>query len=633
MAPRARRGEAAAEPQAFHELGVRGRKTGVFLPDGGERDEHGMQPLDAIFSSPNKAAASTNGVEDSSGSEDMDIASSAGPGPRTLLKNQRSLKFPLPRSRSPAKTNLASPARKNPLVGQLSSLARRSAAEDRDVTVTRKLDFDAKTARSAAGSARAKTNGVNGKRRANVQEDGGDDDDEVLGDSAHINFDEMVEQSIQMVDAMGGDDEDPPFSPRGAPDEEDRDNRSDEDAPAVSPIARRPPPHSERKESKKRRSLRSSAGGTGHTESPPPAELQEEDEEPRRHKRQRIQPPPGPPAAAPSAKRAAPAVAASKAKAKAKAIPINGGKPNTMKKAKSQGQPLARKTKAQIAKSDAALDTGEASFVALQRGPPLPKSRGLVTVRGGGETMTQTRSGRHSFKPVEYWRGEQIIREEEEQADMFYKDDFVLPTIKEVVRVERELPPPPKRATRGKGRPPSKAKQRQNTIVEDDEELEEWEYNPGTVTGEIVLWEPEHEQEPPADDEPVQVMDDRIAISADAIQTSDIKDATFRFAKTLTMPFMGAGVVDLPPGAEKRPKNSRKMHMVFFVHYGKVLVTINEAQFRISAGGTWFVPRGNFYSITNDYDNPSRIFFAQACEIMAPRPDEAEEEPTVPLAY
>jgi len=107
-----------------------------------------------------------------------------------------------------------------------------------------------------------------------------------------------------------------------------------------------------------------------------------------------------------------------------------------------------------------------------------------------------------------------------------------------------------------------------------------------------VLWEPEHEEHPPADDEPVQVMDDRIAISADAIQTSDIKDATFRFAKTLTMPFMGAGVVDLPPGAEKRPKNSRKMHMVFFVHYGKVLVTINEAQFRISAGGTWFVPRG-----------------------------------------
>jgi centromere protein C len=84
-------------------------------------------------------------------------------------------------------------------------------------------------------------------------------------------------------------------------------------------------------------------------------------------------------------------------------------------------------------------------------------------------------------------------------------------------------------------------------------------------------------------------------VSADAVQTTQIRDGTFRFAKTLTMPFMGSGIVDLPPGAEKRPKNSRKMHMVFFVHYGKVVVTVNEAQFRISAGGTWFVPRGECF--------------------------------------
>jgi centromere protein C len=99
------------------------------------------------------------------------------------------------------------------------------------------------------------------------------------------------------------------------------------------------------------------------------------------------------------------------------------------------------------------------------------------------------------------------------------------------------------------------------------------------------------------------------------VQTKDIKDATFRFAKTLTTPFMGAGIVDLPPGAEKRPRNSRKMHMVFFVHTGKVLVTVNEIEFRISAGGQWFVPRSNYYSISNDNDRPARIFFSQANEV------------------
>ncbi|KAG6127112.1 hypothetical protein E4U38_006474 [Claviceps purpurea] len=66
-----------AEPQAFHQLGVRGRKTGVVLQDRGERDEHGMQPLDSIFSP--QEAKPTNREDESSddaGSGEMEIASS-----------------------------------------------------------------------------------------------------------------------------------------------------------------------------------------------------------------------------------------------------------------------------------------------------------------------------------------------------------------------------------------------------------------------------------------------------------------------------------------------------------------------------------------------------------------------------
>lgn len=67
-----------------------GRKTGVFLKDTGARDEHGMQPLDDIFSSPEKD--SQNGVEDDddeeSDEEPMDIdeseqAPSGGQGPES----------------------------------------------------------------------------------------------------------------------------------------------------------------------------------------------------------------------------------------------------------------------------------------------------------------------------------------------------------------------------------------------------------------------------------------------------------------------------------------------------------------------------------------------------------------------
>lgn len=268
-------------------------------------------------------------------------------------------------------------------------------------------------------------------------------------------------------------------------------------------------------------------------------------------------------------------------------VPVAASKAKAKPKTKAESQPKTKGRPGRKPKDADAEDgdVGETSFAALQRGPPLPKSRGLVSMRKDLDSITQTRSGRHSYRPIQYWRGEQVVREDEEQADMFAKDRFVMPSIKEVVRVPEEEVSSRAAPSRGKARPKSK-----KPVVEED--YEAWEINPGTVEGEIVIWETEHEEHPPADDEPVQVTDERIALSAKAVQTSEIRDATFRFAKTLTMPFMGAGVVDLPPGGEKRPKNSRKMHMVFFVHTGKVMVTINEAQFRISAGGMWFVPRG-----------------------------------------
>ena len=75
----------------------------------------------------------------------------------------------------------------------------------------------------------------------------------------------------------------------------------------------------------------------------------------------------------------------------------------------------------------------------------------------------------------------------------------------------------------------------------------------------------------------------------------------------MTLPFFGSGIVELPPEGFKRAKNSRKMQMVFFVHVGKVLVTVgppaieqngvNDAEtnkFAISKGGVWVVPRGEY---------------------------------------
>lgn len=38
------------------------RKTGITLKDSGVRDEHGLEPIDGIFSSPEKTSPKQNGV-------------------------------------------------------------------------------------------------------------------------------------------------------------------------------------------------------------------------------------------------------------------------------------------------------------------------------------------------------------------------------------------------------------------------------------------------------------------------------------------------------------------------------------------------------------------------------------------
>ena len=88
-------------------------------------------------------------------------------------------------------------------------------------------------------------------------------------------------------------------------------------------------------------------------------------------------------------------------------------------------------------------------------------------------------------------------------------------------------------------------------------------------------------------------------MSAGAIVTREIRNASFKFAKTLSTPFFGAGVVDLPPHSEKKPKNARKMHMSFFVFSGRVQVTVADTTFSIGKGGMWFVPRGESRSFSS----------------------------------
>ncbi|KAG5930487.1 hypothetical protein E4U42_001059 [Claviceps africana] len=654
-----------AEPQAFHQLGVRGRKTGVVLQDRGERDEHGMQPLDSIFS-PHEAKppSSEDESSDDAGSGAMDIASSElpdgqeirgmtrvperrggrrltatqgdGPGPQTLLKNRHSITYPIPKSRSPIKTHLNSPAKKSPHLDYLSSPSRSGLADDRDVTVTRRLDFADVSVKSRSLGVRDLSHGSSSSRPSlqRVQEqveDGSEDDVQDLPVDAppplpepEPTVSDLVNESMDMFDGMKSDN----FTAAGfnsAPDytlpPASRGNDSPQSlpqqSPAQPPSLTKPSPLAPLKNSysaqstygttKKRPSLEATPAEGGESDEEQPQGLS------RQEQRQRTDMPPPPRPGISASTRGAPAAprpfprpqARVASKVEAKSSRRGRGRPR-----KTEGSRLKRRAAEGPGDEDEG-DEGDETFMEIQRGPPLPKSRGLVSFRNDGTSAAgpyQAARQPYSSRGTNLWGGDvKVGRELELELGL---EPSV--HVKNVVRLASDALPSA-RAPRSKTR--TKARQKVHMAVEEDEEVENWERDEGKFMGDIVLWEPEHEFFPPGDDEEVRVMQDRLAIAADAIEVKDIPDASFRFAKTLTVPFMGAGVVDLPPHTMKRPKNSRRMHMVFFLHYGKVQVIINEAQFRISAGGTWFVPRGNYYSITNDYDFPARIFFAQACEV------------------
>ena len=104
-----------------------------------------------------------------------------------------------------------------------------------------------------------------------------------------------------------------------------------------------------------------------------------------------------------------------------------------------------------------------------------------------------------------------------------------------------------------------------------------------------------------------------LAYAADAIELRDIPGADFKLAKTLTKNFFGCGLVKLPPRTVKRQKNSRKMQMAFFVHRGRVVVTIHNEQFSIGKGGQFLVPRGTSNHSLARSTLPRRVLVFGSC--------------------
>lgn len=529
---------------------------------------------------------------------------------------------PPARARSPLKTTLNSPARRAPGLSssspiRASNVAQGSPAGVKSVSVQnvqRRLDF--KNNLLANKPALPRPNGVNGKTRgvANGHRSSPEDEEDEPEDD---------EESMAMLDGAGDEYPDEDDEVDGAPqleeeeDEEDEqqegEEREEEEVPTPQPSAKKsrgrpkktPAPPADQEEDAVFESIEEDA--LPSVESPPRTKKRSRgpqkgnlvDDNDRVNERARKKAKTNADVGdeeGESSSQAATAAPAPKRRGRkpkaAVAEPFVEESTNTEKPIPAK-KPAIPKQKRFAKRTSGGV--GDTSVADIPRGPPLPKSRGLVITRretpGAGSGFT-TRSGRASYQPLSFWRNERVELDDEALIEDG-KNQIVLPHVKNIVRVdepEREA----KSGSRRKGKPGRKPGKRRGVYQDDDDDdLEAWEEDGDIITGDVVEWKPEHEFNPPGPDDPIDVLpDEQIAVSANAIQTKEIRNASFKFAKTLSTPFFGSGVVDLPPGTEKKPKNSRKMHMTFFVFAGRVTVTVGDTLFSIGRGGMWFVPRG-----------------------------------------
>ncbi|KAL9614112.1 MAG: hypothetical protein Q9167_001397 [Letrouitia subvulpina] len=586
--------------QNYESLGRIGRATGLTVGDLGPRDEHGMEPIDALFSSPEKAPPKHNGIHDQSiimegeTDETVNIESSGIPDPVEVLSARSSnVILPPPRSRLPIQTHLGSSPRRS--LGPLSSPTRKEQNETptraKSQQPMRKLDFSMNDSSSSITKSATRQNAfertraakpskaVGGKRKRpstdvdqnhNVSVD--ESDISKMNGTATNGFHE--DTTVLQVD-------DEPLIIPGGGDEVTTIDASQlaGEAEIISPsIERDPTPQPKRTAKGRGRPPRTSTNSLAQVEIPvvvatperrarPPAKRTK----PTRHEDE------APPASTmpPPAKRTR------------KRRSVLGGKDSNTKV-----KPTKRHDESIL------LSPTKSRFVARSETP------------GDELSFRTTRAGRNVVKPLAWWRGESAIY----GGTKLEKGQLILPSIKEIIRTD-EVPEPMKKRVPGqpRRRRPKRRPGEDDPEPEDDD-LDYWETEGGIMQASVMLYDPVRGT---GDESQIEEAD--VAYAASAIEMRDISGAEFRFAKTLTLPFFGSGMVDLPPGGAKRIKNSRKMQMVFFVFYGRVTVELGTPlqTFSIGRGGMWQVPRGNFYGIYNHSEKPARIFFAQGCEVAA----------------
>ncbi|OJD20004.1 hypothetical protein AJ78_00019 [Emergomyces pasteurianus Ep9510] len=601
------RGPTKARDFDYSNVGKAGRRTGITLKEG-KLDEHGMEEIDGMFSSPEKSPVKINGHgygNDTLNSEDMETGDSSIPEPADVLSGRRGQRNPLllpPRSRSPMKTFMSGSPRRTPGIRSSSVLhhdrsssptsARRPAAK-------RALDFS-----QAPHLARSPLEvPLDVDEPADFSDDGNHLMDDEAADTHFVESHGDYHESYDNVDGGSpenqiphdGGDNNESEAPGDDLEEEGRENE-----PSPSIIAKTA--------GRKRKNMPSNSSNTKLPR-----------QRPREHEVDSDIAPDVTDNPAPKRRGRKPKAAATEVY-------------HDVEGAESSRAPKRAKTTSSYGRSNLHMSIEQERELnsvvenITSRNGPL-KNRSLYILKRetpSDQSAQHTRSGRVSVRPLAYWRNERCVYGDG-SAEVGQR--FPLSTIKEIIRIEEQDTErhKAKRTSKKKSKSKSRSKRSRDDPSDDEDDIdnsEPWETEQGVFYGPVKKWDPVT-QTATQEEEMIDV-----AFAPSAIETHEVKDSTFRFAKILNNFFLGSGFVDMPPGAVKRQKNSKKMHMVFFVYHGRIRVDVSGLQFSAGKGCVFQVPRGNNYSFANDYDKPAAIFFTQGCVPLNKEGESDSAEPT-----
>ncbi|KAM0754126.1 hypothetical protein T439DRAFT_378211 [Meredithblackwellia eburnea MCA 4105] len=212
------------------------------------------------------------------------------------------------------------------------------------------------------------------------------------------------------------------------------------------------------------------------------------------------------------------------------------------------------------------------------------------------------RSGRQKIEPLEYWRNERVI----------YKRRQSGLGIDAVVRIEKEpvvsLNHRRKGASGGRRQGSRATIKKRSPSAGVKSEIPEEEEGVDEMTDEDgIVWSWEGDCE----------VQRRIAFTSKMMNPVPTSSKKFSFQKIFTeLDYLAGGIVQIPSGHAKPLKQSKDNSYLFYVIEGAVSVTTHRTIMSMGTGGTFFVPRGNFYSIQTISSRDARLFFAQARRVL-----------------